>query len=60
MTTNEPRICPALTLLDFDDGTFGVTLHDYFADCGEVATITRFDTKEEAEAFIAECRADDA
>src|SRR5262245_10681659 len=44
-------IIPALTLLDFDDGTGGVTLYDFFATPG---TSPLFHSKEEAETFVAE------
>jgi hypothetical protein len=50
---------PALTLFNFDDGNprpWAVTLNDYGPYADSVSTITTFDTKEEAEAFIAECR----
>jgi hypothetical protein len=49
-------IVPALTLMDFGNGTWAVTLKDYGPGADEVSTITTFATKEEAEAFIAEER----
>jgi hypothetical protein len=57
---NEPIITvPALTLLCFNDGNprpWAVTLNVYGPSADSVSTIATFDTKEEAEAFIAECR----
>ena len=50
---------PALTLLEPNDGClapWAVTLNDYGPDADSVSTVTTFDTKEEAETFIAECR----
>jgi hypothetical protein len=50
----ELRICPALTLLDFEDGNWGVTLNAYIIGSDDVSTIKTFASKQEAEAFIAE------
>jgi hypothetical protein len=50
----EIRICPALTLLDFEDGNWGVTLNAYVIGSDDVSTIKTFASKQEAETFITE------
>lgn len=57
---NEPRKIPALTLHHHDEGkpyAWAVTLGDYYPeDPYGCVTSATFDSNEEAEAFIAECK----
>jgi hypothetical protein len=53
---NPMKRTPALTLLDFENGEWAVTLNDFVCDSGDVCTVTVFHSKEQAEAFIAEQR----
>ena len=52
------KTLPALTLMDYGNGEWAVTLNDYGGPHGDEFVRTRiFTSKEEAESFIAECRA---
>ena len=59
-TDLKPRsTVPAFTLFNFKDSNdhpWAVTLNDYGPDADSVSTIVTFDTEQEAETFIAECR----
>ena len=52
------KTLPALTLFDYGNGEWAVTLNDYGGPVGDEFVGTRiFTSKKEAESFIAECRA---
>ena len=44
---------PALEIIEFADGTWGVTLNDYVRGRDEMSNVAVFATKDEALAFIA-------
>jgi hypothetical protein len=57
MRLRAAKTIPALTLLENCGGECAVTLNDYGGPDGDdVSSILVFDTRAEAEAFIAECR----